>query len=128
MLRAIAIVLSVLITTAASAGELIPSSWKNPRGSVMHVMFPNVTGGFLGHYTNNAPGYPHCAGVPYPLWGKSDGKTITFTVQWSGPLREDCHSTTTWTGTIKGNVIRTKFVIWHNGKVFKTGHDNFKRQ
>jgi hypothetical protein len=91
-------------------------------------VLPKVGGGFLGNYTNNAPGYPHCAGVPYPLWGESDGKKIAFTVQWSAPFLEDCGSVTTWTGTIKGNVIRAKFVVTRTGKKPVTGKVKFVRQ
>jgi hypothetical protein len=127
-MRAIALMLSLFIATTASAAELVPSAWKNNKGSTMQLMLPKVGGGFLGSYTNNAPGYPHCAGVPYPLWGDSDGKKINFTVQWSAPFREDCNSTTTWTGAIKGNVIRAKFVVTRGGKVAATGHVKFIRQ
>jgi hypothetical protein len=128
MLRAIALVLSLSVVTTASAAELIPSTWKNAKGSTMQLLLPKVGGGFLGNYTNNAPGYPHCAGVPYPLWGDSDGKKINFTVQWSAPFREDCNSTTTWTGTLKGNVIRAKFVITRKDKAPVSGKVKFVRQ
>ena len=128
MLRPLAFVFSFLIATAASAAELVPSSWKNEKGSTMQLMLPKIGGGFLGSYTNNAPGYPHCAGVPYPLWGESDGKKIAFTVQWSAPFREDCGSVTTWTGTIKGDVIRATFVVTRNGKKAAAGKVKFVRQ
>jgi hypothetical protein len=128
MLRAITFIASVLIATTASAAELIPSTWRNEKGSTMQLMLPKIGGGFLGSYTNNAPGYPRCAGVPYPLWGESDGNKIAFTVQWSAPLREDCGSLTTWTGTIEGNVIRAKFVVARNGKKPVTGKVKFVRQ
>lgn len=129
MLRAIAVVTCVTISAAsASAAELIPSTWKNAKGSTMQLLLPKVGGGFLGNYTNNAPGYPRCAGVPYPLWGESDGKKITFTVQWSAPFHEDCNSVTTWTGTIKGNVIRAKFVVARTGKKPVAGKVKFVRQ
>ncbi|HVV79867.1 MAG TPA: avidin/streptavidin family protein [Pseudolabrys sp.] len=128
MLRAVALVLSLSVATTASAAELIPSTWKNNKGSTMQLVLPKIGGGFLGNYTNNAPGYPHCAGVPYPLWGESDGKKINFTVQWSAPFLEDCGSVTTWTGTIKGNVIRAKFVVTRTGKKPVTGKVKFVRQ
>jgi hypothetical protein len=128
MLRAVACALCFLVTSAAVADELIPSTWKNTRGSVMSVVLPNPGGGFLGSYVNNAPDYPQCRGVPYPLWGKSDGKKLTFTVLWSAPLQEDCESTTTWTGTMSGKTIRSKFVIYYKGKVLRKGRDTFTRQ
>jgi hypothetical protein len=129
MLRAIALVACMaMATTTASAAELVPSTWKNAKGSTMQLLLPKIGGGFIGNYTNNAPGYPRCAGVPYPLWGESDGKKITFTVQWSALLREDCGSVTTWSGTIKGNVIRAKFTVARTGKKPITGKVEFVRQ
>jgi hypothetical protein len=129
MLRPFAtLAFSALIGTATSAAELTPSTWKNDKGSTMQLLSSKGDGGFIGNYTNNAPGYPHCAGVPYPLSGESDGKKITFTVRWSAPSLEDCNSTTTWTGTIEEGVIDADFIVVRQDKPSVKGHVKFMRQ
>jgi hypothetical protein len=129
MLRPIAaFAFAALIVTTASAAELTPSTWKNDKGSTMQFLSSKADGGFTGNYTNNAPGYPRCAGVPYPLSGNSDGKKISFTVRWSAPSLENCNSTTTWTGTIEDGVIDAEFIVDRQDKPSVKGHVKFTRQ
>lgn len=120
----------ILFAFSASAqAQVAPSDWVNQRGSTMRLDYWDpFTKSVAGHYVNNAPGYPHCAGKPYRLWGLSDGRNITFSVRWSGFLLEDCRSTTVWTGRIVGNRLPTVWVLTRdNGEVYR-GSDTFTRR
>lgn len=114
MKRLFAALVLILVASAANAQTAVPapSQWKNQRGSVMQLFYWSPFSKRLyGTYTNNAPGFPRCAGRGYPLWGESDGKQITFTVVWSAPFLENCNSTTVWAGVIKGKKISTRWVL-----------------
>lgn len=128
MLRILATLTLLVCATAAQAqSSLVPSVWKNQRGSEMQLhWWDPATQAIGGVYINRAPGYPHCAGTPYLLSGKSDGKKINFTVVWTNPV-EDCKSTTVWNGRFRGNQIATRWLLtWSGGR--KTGQDFFTRQ
>jgi hypothetical protein len=129
MLRILVGIASFGLASSASAQSIAPSDWANQRGSLMHLEYwSSYDKKVDGNYVNNAPGYPHCAGVPYHLWGLSDGINITFTVRWSGLFVEDCHSTTVWTGRIKGNRLNTTWTLTTDGGQTITGTDSFTRR
>jgi hypothetical protein len=129
MLKFIFAFVFLAATSSAHAQSIAPSDWVNQRGSVMHVdLWSSYDKTISGNYTNNAPGYPHCAGVPYRLWGVSDGEHVSFTVRWSGFLVEDCHSTTVWVGRIRGNRLETTWVLTTDSGVTIKGADYFIRR
>jgi hypothetical protein len=121
--------LFAFVSIAYAQDSLAPSTWKNQRGSILYIAAQNpFNNKFVGTYTNKAPGFTHCAGTPYPLWGAGSGNDITFTVVWSAPFHEDCKSTTVWTGKISGRKIATRWVLTTaSGQTLK-GRDFFVRQ
>ncbi len=125
MIRILATLLSITFVTSASADT---SVWKNQRGSMMQLNSTMGSNAVDGYYTNNAPGFPNCAGVPYPLTGTLSGRKIIFTVVWARLGAQNCHSKTVWKGRMKGKTITTKWVLTtDSGKVYK-GSDAFTRQ
>ena len=123
-----AFALLLIATSAQAQSGLVPSSWKNQRGSLMHADWPILPNGFGGDYVNLAAGYPRGHGTPYPMSGTLDGSKISFSVVWVNPF-ENCHARTDWKGTISGNTIKTRWVITlEDGKVWKRGIDIFTRQ
>jgi hypothetical protein len=129
MRRILAALAFLLFATSAYAQSgIVPSVWKNHRGSMMYVNWPLFPNGFGGAYVNLAEGYKNCYGTPYPMSGRIDGNKIAFTVIWNN-FSQNCQSRTDWTGTISGNKIKTRWIITlDNGKVFKRGRDYFTRQ
>lgn len=120
-------VLLMIATTAHAQSALIPSSWKNQRGSEMQILWPTPSG-FGGFYTNLAKKYPKCYGKPYFMSGSVDGQKISFSVVWNSPF-ENCQARTDWSGKIQGNRISTRWVITlDNGQIWRRGADFFTRQ
>lgn len=105
MRRNIPIVVAAFITlltlwTGTAAAQVCPgeSTWKNQRGSTLHIEDIDTEGKITGYYINKAKGYA-CQGTPYPVtgWVLEGTNTITFAVKWENTV-ENCSSITAWTG------------------------------
>ncbi len=97
----VAATLTVQATQAAQADESDSLWYQNAAGSRMELIFSD-TGGLSGTYVS-ALG---CAkDTPAPLIGWSNGKAITFTVNFG-----DCGSITSWAGHV--NDDGTIDTIW----------------
>ncbi|QNL19005.1 hypothetical protein HXX25_06465 [Hyphobacterium sp. CCMP332] len=51
-----------------------------------------------------------CQGIEYAVEGRVFDPLITFNVVWRAEA-ETCHSITSWTGTIEGDVIETQWSL-----------------
>ena len=102
--------LALLLPAQALADELsAPSIWENQSGSVLYVDAVDDAGRLTGRYVNGAVGYA-CQGIEYAVEGRVFDPLITFNVVWRAEA-ETCHSITSWTGTIQGDVIDTQWSL-----------------
>lgn len=107
--------LALLFPAHALADELpAPSIWENQSGSVLHIDAVDAGGHFTGRYVNGASGYA-CQGLEYAVEGRVFDPLITFNVVWRAEA-ETCHTITSWTGVIEGDVIDTQWslVRWND--------------
>ncbi|WP_421792079.1 avidin/streptavidin family protein [Hyphobacterium sp.] len=108
-MRALA-ALFLLFHSVSFADELsVPSVWENQSGSVLYIDRVDETGRLTGRYVNAATGY-RCQGIEYAVEGRVFDPLITFNVVWSADA-ETCHSITSWTGVIDGDVIETEWSL-----------------
>lgn len=124
------IVLFLLLPGVSFGNEIVvPSEWENQSGSVLYIDTVNPDGGFTGRYVNGATGY-RCQGIEYAVEGRMFEPLITLNVVWSAEA-ETCHSITSWTGVIDGDVIETEWslVRWgDDGLTRFSGASRFERR
>lgn len=107
--------LAMLFPVPALVDELpVPSVWENQSGSVFYIDAVDAGGHFIGRYINGAAGY-RCQGIEYDVEGRVFAPLITFNVVWRTEA-ETCHTITSWTGVIEGDVIDTQWslVRWND--------------
>jgi len=107
-MKRILLALTILLgfqSLAFSQGLPAPSLWQNQRGSTLEVFYVDPAGPFRGQFTNQAAGF-QCKGIPYPATGTVRGVAVTFVVSFV-----QCTSQTTWTGSVSGNKMRTRWVL-----------------
>jgi Avidin family len=130
MKRLVTALLIVVATSVSAFAQSfpVPSYWINQRGSEMKIFWISAQGIFRGVYINHASGFA-CQGTPYDLTGIVRGNHIAFTVVWNNFV-QNCNSETFWHGHIEGKTIRTRWVLYTQGKVPVTlrGTDIFQLQ
>lgn len=119
-----AALMACTVSFAAAQNLPAPSEWTNQRTSVLRIFWSYPDGRFAGTFTNNAPGFSCHA--TYPMTGTATGNQVAFVVNfWN------CQSITNWSGTIRGNVMRTRWTLNYieNGtpKTMR-GSDTFQRR
>ncbi|WP_420431869.1 avidin/streptavidin family protein [Hyphobacterium sp.] len=125
-MRLLALFLLVLATPALADDALVPSVWENQSGSMLYLDTIDSEGRMTGRYINGAPGY-RCQGIEYPVSAQLFDPLISFRVIWIAEA-ETCHTITSWTGVIDGDVIETEWslVRWAPPDS-ATGEDGFAR-
>lgn len=104
------IALALVFSGNAFADDLTaPSVWENQSGSLLYVDAIDAEGRFAGRYVNGAAGYA-CQGIEYAVEGRLFDPLITFDVVWQAEA-ETCHTITSWTGEISGDVIETEWSL-----------------
>jgi hypothetical protein len=102
--------LALVFPAPAFANELTaPSVWENQSGSLLYVDEIDADGRFAGRYVNGAVGYA-CQGIEYDVEGRIFDPLITFDVVWRAEA-ETCHTITSWTGEVSGDVIETEWSL-----------------
>ncbi|MEE2527206.1 avidin/streptavidin family protein [Hyphobacterium sp. HN65] len=136
-MRALLLSIALIWAFPAFADEpLVPSVWENQSGSLLYLDEMDGEGRFTGRYVNGAAGY-RCQGIEYPVEGRVFDPLISFTVVWIAGA-ETCHTITSWTGEIEGDVITTEWslVRWNDpgsesgagGFARFTGESRFERR
>ena len=124
------VILFLLFPGYSFANEIpAPSVWENQSGSVLYIDEIDAAGRFAGRYVNGASGY-RCQGIEYVVEGRMFDPLITFNVVWSAEV-ETCHSITSWTGNVQGDVIETEWslVRWADGALGRfSGTSRFERR
>ena len=112
---------------ALADDALAPSAWENQSGSMLYLDAVDAEGRFTGRYVNGAAGY-RCQGIEYPVEGQVFDPLISFRVVWIAEA-ETCHTITSWTGQISGDVIETEWslVRWAEPDGDVPGADGFAR-
>jgi hypothetical protein len=126
--------LLLVVATSVSAfaqGLPLPSSWQNDRTSTMTLRLSKSRAAvnFNGLYCNRAVGFGCQCGNNvnlYKVTGQADGSAVKFSVVWNNG-REDCHSTTVWTGTVSGGSMWTNWTLYRQGQPPIYGTDYFWR-
>ena len=108
-MRALAMLLALIAAPVLADDLPAPSVWENQSGSMLHIDTIDGEGRFTGRYVNGAVGYA-CQGIEYAVEGRVFDPLITFNVVWRAEA-ETCHSITSWTGTIEGDVIATEWSL-----------------
>jgi hypothetical protein len=127
-----ALLLFATATASASAqSPLIPSFWKNQRGSEMSINIANpAPGSFGGFFWNHAQNFQCQASPtnpkPYTVAGQTHRVYVTFTVVWDNGI-QNCHSTTVWRGHVSGQTLVTVWRLTGPGIPPMTGTDIFQR-
>jgi Avidin family len=127
------LVTALLIVVAMSASAFaqslpVPSYWRSQRGSEMKIYTVDAQGIFKGIFVQHDGGLT-CENTPYNLAGREKGNHVEFTVVWINFV-ENCNSQTFWHGHIEGKTIRTRWVLYSQGKVplSLSGTDIFQLQ
>lgn len=108
-MRALAMLLALIAAPVLADDLPAPSVWENQSGSMLQIDAIDGEGRFTGRYINGAVGYA-CQGIEYAVEGRVFDPLITFNVVWRAEA-ETCHSITSWTGTIEGDVIDTQWSL-----------------
>ncbi|MBI1237686.1 MAG: hypothetical protein GC188_13485 [Alphaproteobacteria bacterium] len=110
MMRFLLLILWAVWPATAFADDLaVPSVWENQSGSVLFLDTMDDEGRLTGRYVNGAAGYS-CQGIEYDVEGRVFEPLITFNVIWRAEA-ETCHTITSWTGAIEGDVIATEWAL-----------------
>lgn len=126
-MRAVMMALALLLAPPVLAqDDLVPSVWENQSGSMLYLDEIDDEGRFTGRYVNGAAGY-RCQGIEYPVEGRVFDPLIAFSVVWRSEA-ETCHTITSWTGQIEGDVITTEWslVRWSDAEA-ASGERGFAR-
>ena len=122
--------LCLLVSAPVLADEtLVPSVWENQSGSVLYLDTIDEDGRISGRYVNGATGY-RCQEIEYAVEGRIFEPLVTFHVAWIAEA-ETCHTITSWTGTIDGDVIETEWslVRWGDEGLGRfAGESRFERR
>jgi Avidin family len=108
-MRVLAVLLALIAAPVLADDLPAPSVWENQSGSILTIHSVDAGGRFTGRYINGAVGYA-CQGIEYAVEGRVFDPLITFNVVWRAEA-ETCHSITSWTGTIEGDVIDTQWSL-----------------
>jgi len=109
MIRNIALAVALISAPACAQNSAAPSAWENQSGSMLYIDAMDAEGRFTGRYVNGAVGYS-CQGIEYDVEGRVFEPLITFNVVWRAQ-EETCHTITSWTGELVGDVIETEWSL-----------------
>ncbi len=99
------VALAASSSLALAQGRIVPSNWKNQRGSELSIAAVDAAGKLSGKFVNRAADFS-CENETFDISGQATLTRITFTVTWKNATA-NCNAITTWVGLVGKSALAT---------------------